>query len=123
MPKTLVYDARGPFRHPATWRPGDIALEPGGSWAPCCYILCRLVGEPGSLDWDERDEGNTRLVQTDWDWPGVASSFGWSPCDCGATDGTVDCAHKTASAMIADAGAFLDDVAGAFVVVDDPGYF
>jgi hypothetical protein len=24
-------------------------------------------------------EGRTRLVQTDWDYPGVASALGWSP--------------------------------------------
>jgi hypothetical protein len=67
--------------------------------------------------------GNGRdiLIQTDFDYPSIASTFGWSPCVCGHTDGTVDCAHKTASQMIAEAQAFLDDHIGDSV--EDPGYF
>jgi len=67
------------------------------------------------------------LVQTDWDYPGTASTFGWSPCkgckgDCrGTTDGTVDCKKKTASQMISDAREYLDNHVGK--VVEDPGYF
>jgi hypothetical protein len=67
------------------------------------------------------------LVQTDWDYPGTASTFGWSPCtecegDCkGITDGTVDCAQKSASAMISEAGEYLDEHIGD--IADDPGYF
>lgn len=34
--------------------------------APCC---------PGEI---VNDDGRTVLVQTDWDYPGVASTFGWS---------------------------------------------
>ena len=34
--------------------------------APCC---------PGEIVGD--DSGQTVLVQTDWDYPGTASSFGW----------------------------------------------
>ena len=60
-------------------------------------------------------------VCTDWDYPGVASTFGWAPCDCGFTDGTVDCEHKTASEMIYEAGEYLDEHIGD--VVEDPGYF
>lgn len=67
------------------------------------------------------------LVQTDWDYPGVASSFGYSPCkDCkeeckGATDGTVNCKLRTASDMISEASEFLTDNVGESA--DDPGYF
>ena len=25
------------------------------------------------------DDGQNRLIQTDWDFPGIASTFGWSP--------------------------------------------
>ncbi|MEK7994524.1 MAG: hypothetical protein AAB403_12035 [Planctomycetota bacterium] len=65
--------------------------------------------------------GQSILIQTDYDFPGVASSFGWCACHCGETDGTVDCPHRTASAMIAAAREFLDDKIGESV--DDPGYF
>lgn len=27
------------------------------------------------------DDGQDRLIQTDWDWPGIASTFGWSIAD------------------------------------------
>jgi hypothetical protein len=67
------------------------------------------------------EDGRDILIQTDFDYPGIASTFGWSPCECGATDGTVDCRHKTASQMIAEAQAFLDDNIGQSV--EDPGYF
>ena len=65
--------------------------------------------------------GRQILVQTDWDFPGLASTFGWSPCSCGATDGTIDCDHKTADEMIADARDFLTAHVGD--TTDDPGYF
>lgn len=61
------------------------------------------------------------LVQTDWDWPGLASSFGWIACKCGRTDGTVDCAHRKAGAMIADARDYLEAHDGESI--EDPGYF
>ncbi len=46
------------------------------------------------------EDGRDLLIQTDFDFPGVASTFGWSPCSCGATDGTVDCDHKTAEGPV-----------------------
>jgi hypothetical protein len=67
------------------------------------------------------EDGQCLLIQTDWDYPGIASEFGWSPCSCGATDGTVSCAHKQVGQMIAEAQAFLDDHIGD--VAEDPGYF
>jgi hypothetical protein len=66
-------------------------------------------------------DGRNILIQTDWDYPGVASTFGWSPCSCGATDGTVDCEHWTAHDMIVDAYEFL--LAHEGDTTDDPGYF
>jgi hypothetical protein len=80
--------------------------------------------ESGQFGWDyiiEHTDGRTVLIQSDWDYPGVASTFGWQPCPCGATDGTVDCRHKTASDMIAEASEYLDDNIGG--TVEDPGYF
>jgi hypothetical protein len=103
-----------------------IAVDTDSSYAPCCYLICRVLnpdaGE-GRYDWDTRDEGNTVLVQTDWDFPGLASSFGWKPCECGSTDGTVDCAHKTATEMITEAAEFLDNCVANGTVIPDPGYF
>jgi len=69
----------------------------------------------------QADDGRDLLIQVDWDYPGVASTFGWSPCPCGQTDGTVDCPHRTASEMIGEAGEFLRDHLGD--TADDPGYF
>lgn len=68
-----------------------------------------------------RAEDGQELVQTDWDFPGIASTFGWQPCPCGRTDGTVDCPHRTASAMIAEAREYLKEHVGE--TADDPGYF
>jgi len=67
------------------------------------------------------DRGESILIQTDWDWPGVASTFGWVPCQCGQTDGTVDCPHRKASEMIQEAGEWIRDHYG--MEVEDPGYF
>lgn len=99
-----------------------ITVDEDQQYAPCCYLICRVHGKPGSYDWDTRDEDNTVLVQTDFDWPGLASTFGWCPCECGETDGTVDCPHKTASEMIDSARQWLDDHLGQ-IFVEDPGYF
>jgi len=69
----------------------------------------------------QAEDGRDLLVQTDWEFPGVASTFGWSPCPCGETDGTVDCPHRTADDMIAEARDFLQERVGE--TTDDPGYF
>jgi hypothetical protein len=62
------------------------------------------------------------LIQTDWDYPGIASTFGWVPCrECGETDGTVDCSHRTAGDMIDEAFDYLIENEGE--TVEDPGYF
>jgi len=67
------------------------------------------------------EDGREILLQTDWDYPGVAATFGWFPCFCGATDGTVDYPHRTARAMIADAHEFL--LAHIGDTAEDLGYF
>lgn len=69
----------------------------------------------------EAENGDTRLIQTEWDIPGIAASFGWVACPCRQTDGTVDCQHRTAADMIAEARQFLEENEGQ--VADDPGYF
>lgn len=74
------------------------------------------------------DDGRNILIQTDWDFPGLARSFGWVPkkskgCTHEGTDGTVKCpgCGKTASAFIEEARQYLDDHEGKRVA--DPGYF
>lgn len=74
-------------------------------YAPCAFLI---VQDGASI----YDESKTVLVQTDYDHPGIASRMGWSPCGCGATDGTVDCDHKTAVEMIAEASQHISDHAG-----------
>jgi len=52
------------------------------------------------------------LIQQDWDMPLTASLFGWTPCVCGRTDGTIDCNHRSVADMISDARAFLEACVG-----------
>jgi hypothetical protein len=85
----------------------------------------KMTLESGQFGWDYllvSEDGRDILIQTDWDYPGTASNFGWQPChEC--TDGTVDCREcgKTATELISEASQFLDDHIGE--TVDDPGYF
>jgi hypothetical protein len=65
--------------------------------------------------------GESRLIQQDWDFPRIASAFGWTPCACGLTDGTIACEHKSVSEMMFDAYDFLSVRVGESI--DDPGYF
>jgi len=73
------------------------------------------------------ETGEELYFQVDWDFPGLASTFGWSPCagcpaECkGATDGTVDCAERSVGDMINSAIDWLDRHDGE--VAEDPGYF
>jgi hypothetical protein len=82
--------------------------------------------EAGQFGWDfllvNTETGEDQLIQSDWDYPGVASSFGWEACQlCGRTDGTVNCEHRTASEMISEAGDYLTEHVGD--EIEDPGYF
>ena len=67
------------------------------------------------------EDGREAIFQSDWDFPSLASTFGYCPCECGRTDGTVDCKHKTATQMISEAYDFILDHDGE--EVEDPGYF
>ncbi len=74
---------------------------------------------------------DTVLVQSDYEFPGLARAFGWSPsraareddCQCRGTDGTVTCPDcgSTAGDYISSAADYLDGCEGA--TVEDPGYF
>ena len=64
--------------------------------------------ESGSFGWDyvlADDNGDTILIQSDWDYPGLAQTFGW--------DGAED--------DIEGAQEYLDNAIGSSV--EDPGYF
>lgn len=77
----------------------------------------------------EAEDGREVLVQVDYDYPGVASAFGWSVamvgegCEHSGTDGTVDCRDcgTTAVGFIAAASEWMSENDGA--TVDDPGWF
>ena len=71
--------------------------------------------------WLVRENGRDRLVDSDWDFPGLARNWGFVPCECGATDGTVDCPHKKAGEMISAAWDFLEE--HGTTPIEDPGYF
>ena len=84
----------------------------------------------GTFGWDyiiQCDTGEEILIQSDWDFPATASTFGWSPCSrcrksCkGESDGTVDCARRSAFEHVMEAQAWLDRHIGA--TANDPGYF
>ena len=90
----------------------NIRLEQGD--LSFCFMVRRV-----SKYKEERED--SIYVQSDFDYPGIASTFGWSVgCKC-STDGTVDCPHKTALDHIASAYEFLSNNIGK--VVEDPGYF
>jgi hypothetical protein len=93
-------------------------------------------GYPGFVI--KADDGRTLFVQSDYDWPDIATTFGWwigaipvegedrpCPADHDGTDGTIDCPScgTTAGYFIAAAGAYLTDNHLDFEPVEDPGYF
>lgn len=92
-----------------------------------------LTGAPGFILIHE--DSRELLIDTDWDYPGVASAFGWSPvcaqviekgtCNHSSTDGTVKCQECGAgpSLFIDSAHAFLNEASDNGTEVEDPGYF
>lgn len=78
----------------------------------------------GQFGWDymlEAADGRDLLIQSDWDYPAVARTFGWTPaCDCG-TDGTVACPKCSVDEHLASARAWLDEHLDE--TAEDPGYF
>lgn len=67
------------------------------------------------------EDGRTILVQTDWDFPGVAETFGWSPPAGTLTDDVGKFAAESLLAVIGDARDFLHERTGS--MTSDPGYF
>lgn len=85
----------------------------------------RLVqGPEGAPDfcfglYDTATGESLEFVQSDWDYAGLASRLGWTPCECGATDGTVDCPHHTVSDMLSSAFDYLAERDGEEFDLDD----
>jgi hypothetical protein len=74
--------------------------------APCC---------PGEII---ADDGRTLLIQTDWDYPGVALSFGWSLRDvqrCG------ECGHVQTEGLDGEKHPLCADCMQPFVPCDHDG--
>lgn len=95
-----------------------ITLDADTSDCPGC--VCKVLA----------DDGRSRLVQSDYEAPGVASSFGWSVrrvrrkrCQHDGTDGTIDCpgCGTKASQFIQSAQAYIESHDGKRV--EDCGYF
>lgn len=65
---------------------------------PCGFMILPDEDHYGS-------DYHTVLIQTDWDFPGVAAAMGWRACKCGGTDGAVDCQRcgRTVGEMIGEA--------------------
>lgn len=84
------------------------------NYAPVGFLIVRENCSP-------YDDVNTHLVQSDWEYPLVASSCGYVACkECDRTDGTIDCAHHTASEMIAAAYDFMAALDGrSFTALDE----
>ena len=82
-------------------------------YVPCGFLIVPKGGNP-------YQEDSTLLVQSDWDYPGVASRMGYVPCACEETDGTIDCKHKSATQMISEAYDFIREREGQeFAELDD----
>ena len=75
----------------------------------------KITLQEGQFGWDYlivAEDGQDILIQTDWEYPEVARTFGWE---------TPEGKALTASEEIALAQQFLDDNIGA--EAEDPGYF
>jgi len=79
--------------------------------APCGFLIVRT-------GCNSSDEADTVLVQTDYDYPGVAQNMGWDKgktktCDHSETDGTVDCScGKTVTQFISEGLLFIEEHEG-----------
>ena len=86
-----------------------IQLVHDSSFAPCAFLVVK-VNDDGSLADYRSDESASVLVQSDWDFPGLAAVFGWG--------GAIDCPD---TGTIEEASEWLFAHEGE--QVEDPGYF
>lgn len=80
------------------------SIEFNSTNAPCGFLIVPKGGNAQNR--------NTVLIQSDGDFLGVASRMGFVTCECGRTDGSVDCLHQKASDMISAAIEFLHEREG-----------
>lgn len=105
-----------------------IRVTRDSKYAPCGYLVMRAP-------FDKYDEKNTILFQSDWDFPGLAQTFGWNMsveqataphvfCSHDGTDGTITCpvCGLRAGDFISAAIDYLDEILDE-KEVEDPGYF
>jgi|GEM_PF-5509400 hypothetical protein len=109
----------GTSSNQASAKAPKITLDSNPSDAPCCLKIIS-------------DDGRDLLIQSDYDFPGIANAFGWNmrsvqndngTCEHTHTDGTIDCPDCGIKALtfIHAAREWLDDNDGA--TAEDPGYF
>lgn len=62
------------------------------------------------------------FCQSDWGYAPLARIFGWIPCPCGKTDGTVDCkdCNLTTHQLLANAYDYLEERLN--TTIDSPYY-
>ena len=53
-----------------------ITVDTNSNYAPGCYLICRCTGQKGHYDWCTTDENNTVLIQSDYEFIGLAELFG-----------------------------------------------
>lgn len=83
-----------------------VVIDRDSAYAPCSYLLCKVDADG---NWDTRDDMNTYVFQSDWDFPGLASIYGYVACECGCTDGTIEaCDGRSATDMILEACDYMD---------------
>jgi hypothetical protein len=100
---------------------GQIVIHRDGNYAPCGFLLCRVLDDNGTYEPYSDNSTETILIDYDWDFPDLASNWGFVACECGETDGTVNCKHRKTGDMISAAFDWLEDHQGE--AVNDPGYF
>ena len=75
-------------------------------------MLCTLIQGPSGapnfcFELIGPDGESVEFIQSDWHYAPLASRLGWQPCECGMTDGTVKCAHRSVSEMLGEAFDYL----------------
>lgn len=103
-------------------------------------LIIYVLGPFGTITLHNSKDNRKVFVQTDWDYPGIATAFGWSissvkPKDCKheSTDGTIRCdtCGTEPGVFISAAYDWLVEHEGTFSLdpelpgecVEDPGYF
>jgi hypothetical protein len=81
--------------------------DPG--YAPCGWLVCQVADD---RTWNTRDDARTHLVDSDWDFPSLASNWGF------VWDDPISGSYSEA---ITAAWAWLEEHGSE--PIDDPGYF